>query len=280
MPQLLTSPLSTPTGMPVTNQAHLGKLAGTRIHFGTFADFTAAITTGTAFYAADLWADGQEMTIASEADAGAVHIWRTSLGHARTVRVGRVDTILLANSNVVLAAAGQPVGGTGNNGDLSVDRAAGVVYLKTAGAWAAAGNINLISNATATAIEAAKAAGADFLPVLVGTYANTGALPAASAANIGRIASVGGAAPYALYKSNGSAWVAELTPAAAAGIQANSLWAPVSTGADDTLIVQAAIDAASALFAGGGGESHAEFPGEHLHGGRADAAPECALRVR
>ena len=185
MPQL-TSPLSTPTGMPATNQAHLGKLAGARIHFATFADFTAAITTGTAFYSADLWADGQEMTIASETDSGAVRIWRAALGHARTVRVGRVDTVLPANSNVVLAAAGQPISGTGNNGDLSVDRAAGVAYLKTEGAWASAGNLSLISNATATAVEAARAAGSDFRSFALGPVDLIvfGSTPAGIAASI------------------------------------------------------------------------------------------------
>lgn len=137
MPQL-SSPLSTPAGMAGVNPAHVGKMAGTRLHFPTFAAFTAAITSGATGYASDLWSDGQEMTIADEADTGAVRVWRTSLAHARTVRVGGATLVLAGNTNLVIATSGVPASGTGSVGDLAIDAGAGLYYTKGAGGWSSA----------------------------------------------------------------------------------------------------------------------------------------------
>ena len=89
MPQL-SSPLSTPAGMAGVNPAHVGKMAGVRLHFPTFAAFTAAITSGATGFASDLWADGQEMTIADEADT-ALQSSRMTLAH---ITGGQLDYVL------------------------------------------------------------------------------------------------------------------------------------------------------------------------------------------
>lgn len=137
MPQL-SSPLSTPAGMAGVNPAHVGKMAGVRLHFPTFAAFTAAITSGATGFASDLWADGQEMTIADEAGTGAVRVWRTSLAHARTVRVGGTTFVLAADTNVVTATSGIPAEGAGNVGDVAIDSAAAELYTKKADGWGSA----------------------------------------------------------------------------------------------------------------------------------------------
>tara|TARA_B100001105_G_scaffold251204_1_gene240593 strand:+ start:1448 stop:3724 length:2277 start_codon:yes stop_codon:yes gene_type:complete len=154
MPQL-TSPLSTPAGMAGVNPAHVGKMAGTRLHFPSFAAWTAAITSGATGFASDLWADGQEMTIADEADTGAVRVWRTSLAHARTVRMGGTSVVLAANTNLAIATSGVPSSGTGSVGDVAIDGGAGVYYTKGAGGWGSASSLypvsgvgNLLSTAT------------------------------------------------------------------------------------------------------------------------------------
>lgn len=137
MPQL-TSPVSTPAGMAGVNQAHVGKMAGMRLHFPTFAAFTAAITPGATGFASDLWADGQQMTIADEADTGAVRVWRASLAHARTIRAGSATILLATDTNRVLATVGLPANGTGNTGDVAIDSAAAAYYVKAVVGWGAA----------------------------------------------------------------------------------------------------------------------------------------------
>ncbi|MFN6994415.1 MAG: SGNH/GDSL hydrolase family protein [Aquincola tertiaricarbonis] len=155
MPQL-TSPLSTPAGMAGVNPAHVGKMAGTRLHFPSLAAWTAAITSGATGFASDLWADGQEMTISDEADTGAVRVWRSSLAHARTIRVGGTSIVLAANTNLTLATSGVPASGTGNTGDVAIDSGAGVYYTKGAGGWGAASSLYPVSAAVTLKILATR----------------------------------------------------------------------------------------------------------------------------
>ena len=128
-----TSPNSTPPGMPGVNPAHRGKYP--EPHFLTMAAFTAAITPGATGYSADLWDPGLQISIATE-PYGIKRVWNGT--HARTVLIGLREFAVTADTNVVLATSGAPSSGTGANGDLAIDKAAGVMYgPKASGAWPA-----------------------------------------------------------------------------------------------------------------------------------------------
>lgn len=131
MPQL-SSPLSTPAGMPLVNAAHIGKAGGLYMVFATVADLNAAVAAE-----GSSWPDGQRATVSEEADSGAERIYRTGLGHARTVQVGLKRLVLPGNTNVVRATSGTPASGVGATGDAAVDPATGTVYSKATGSWAA-----------------------------------------------------------------------------------------------------------------------------------------------
>ena len=129
MPQL-SSPLSTPAGMPLVNAAHIAKAAGLYMHFATVADLHAAVAAE-----GSSWPDGQRAVASQEADSGAVRVYRSGPAHARTVQLGPYRAVLGAESNIVRASAGAPASGVGSNGDLSVDTVTGIVYAKASGAW-------------------------------------------------------------------------------------------------------------------------------------------------
>jgi len=131
MPQI-TSPISTPSGMPAKNPAHIGKNAGEGMHYSTRAAWLQAVTAS-----ADTvhWPDGQPMTVSDEADSGAVRVWRVSLGHARTARVGLYQGVLAANSNIVYGGVGVPDSGFGASGDWSVDPTTHAIYVKDSSTW-------------------------------------------------------------------------------------------------------------------------------------------------
>lgn len=131
MPQL-SSPISTPAGMPAKNPAHIGKNAGEAMHYATRAAWLQAVASS---LDTANWPDGQPMTIADEADSGAVRIWRVSLGHARTVRLGLYLGVMSVNTAAVLTASGIPESGTGTDGDWSFDPVTSVIYAKSGGLW-------------------------------------------------------------------------------------------------------------------------------------------------
>lgn len=148
MPNLSSSLGSANPAIPLVNPSQIGQAAGLHMHYPTFSAFTTAVTSERANVSASnpIWADAQPMTIASEGSR-VKRVWSVGLNHARSVSVGQYSAILGADSNVVLLASGQPSSGTGNNGDLSYDSSTGVVYLKSGGLWATAGNANgLFSN--------------------------------------------------------------------------------------------------------------------------------------
>lgn len=131
MPQL-SSPLSTPAGMPLLNAAHLGKASGLPVHYPTIAALNAAI-------AAELanpigWLDRQPITVATE-PVGVHRVWSSSAQHARTLMFGGMPITLASDSAAVLSTSGMPSPSTGADGDAAVDAAAGVLYLRTAGVW-------------------------------------------------------------------------------------------------------------------------------------------------
>lgn len=129
MPQV-TSPLSSPTGMPLVNAAHVAKGGGLFMVFATAADLAAGVAAE-----ASNWPDGQPISVAAEAGTGAVRIYRTSLGHARTVQLGSVQLVLAADANIVRPASGIPASGTGADGDRAFDPSNQAMYSKAAGAW-------------------------------------------------------------------------------------------------------------------------------------------------
>lgn len=118
--------------MPLVNAAHVGKAAGLYMVFATVADLVAAVAAEGAS-----WPDGQRASVSEEADSGAERIYRTGLGHARTVQVGLKRLVLPGNTNVVRATTGMPASGVGATGDAAVDTASGSVFSKASGSWAA-----------------------------------------------------------------------------------------------------------------------------------------------
>lgn len=144
MPQL-GSPLSTPPGMPAINAAHKGKQVGGHPIFSTFAEFTAAITSGATGYSADLWTAGQRMAIATEVP-GVDRLWNGT--HARTVILPSGKTlVLVADTNTITSASGKPSNGTGSDGDVSYDPATGYYFTKAAGTWTPTGAVPIAGDA-------------------------------------------------------------------------------------------------------------------------------------
>ena len=136
----LSSPIATPAGMPVVNRGSVSRTAGFKCL--TRAEFDQAMIDERAD---PLWVDGERLAIASESDSRAVRIWRTGLNHARTVEVESLQFVLDADDDKVLFAAGQPAGGTGAVGDVSVDLVGRMVYKKTgASTWVARYKLNVV----------------------------------------------------------------------------------------------------------------------------------------
>lgn len=123
--------------IPLLNKTEIWKASGLHMHFETLAELNAGVTKEVANIVATsaIWFNGQPISVASE-PVGVHRVWSTSLQHACTVVIRPGLTLVLAaNSNTVLAAAGVPSGGTGANGDISIDWAGNRVYRKNAGAW-------------------------------------------------------------------------------------------------------------------------------------------------
>lgn len=131
MPQL-SSPVSTPSGMPAKNAAHIGKNAGEAMHYATRAAWLQAV--GSSADTAN-WPDGQPMTMSEEADTGAVRIWRVGLGHARTIRLGLYVGVQAADANTITTTSGVPNAAVGVDGNWAVDMATSTIYAKVGGAW-------------------------------------------------------------------------------------------------------------------------------------------------
>lgn len=129
MPQL-SSPLSTPAGMPLVNSAHLAKAAGLHVTFPTLAALHAAVAAEGASYP-----DGQRLATSEEADSGADRIYRTSLGHARTAMVGGRRIDLASDTSLVRGGTAAPENSLGADGDAFVNTVLGTVYTKTGGVW-------------------------------------------------------------------------------------------------------------------------------------------------
>jgi hypothetical protein len=83
-----------------------------------------------------MWPEGQTFSLANE-PPGVFRIWSRTNQNARvaTIRPGLTVT-LNGDTNIVRAAVSQPLNTTGIDGDISIDYNAGIVYRKTAGAWA------------------------------------------------------------------------------------------------------------------------------------------------
>lgn len=136
---IIASPLATnQPDIPIIASTQIGKFPGLRMHFPTATAFRAAVTAEQANVAASngLWSDHQPMSVSSE-PADVVRVWSTTSNNARSVIVRPGLTITLAgDANSVLAAAGIPSSGTGTDGDISIDFANDVIYIKSSGAWA------------------------------------------------------------------------------------------------------------------------------------------------
>lgn len=128
MPQL-SSPLSTPAGMPLVNSAHLAKAGGLFMVFATVADLTAAVAAE-----GSNWPDGQPCKVSTESGTGATRIYLSGLGHARTVDVGGRRFVLASDANTVLPTTGAPSGSGATSGDRRLDIATGLLYTWTT-AW-------------------------------------------------------------------------------------------------------------------------------------------------
>lgn len=93
-----------------------------------------------------VWYDGIDLQVLAE-PAAVKRLWSlsTSAGspaanaaasHGRTVVIAFKEFTLASDDNRVHATSGVPGSGVGDNGDLALDEASGVVYRKAAGSWA------------------------------------------------------------------------------------------------------------------------------------------------
>ena len=145
----LASPIGTTQPyIPVVPAAQVGRYAGLAMHFPTVTDGTGhSDGTGTGLYEAVLtekanivasspiWADKQPFTVATEPEH-VRRVWSVASQHAREVVIRPGLSVTLAgDTNTVLTTTGAPSSGTGTNGDIAIDFAGNVVYLKTSGTW-------------------------------------------------------------------------------------------------------------------------------------------------
>lgn len=150
MPNVASSLGSTQRYIPVVSQSQIGRYAGLFMHFPTISALNAAIAEEALNIgeASAIWTDNQPISVATEAVAGVHRVWKTGLGHARTVVLAPGKTaVLAANTNTVLSTSGAPAGGTGADGDIAIDPATGLFYTKAAGSWAQTDSTGVLSSA-------------------------------------------------------------------------------------------------------------------------------------
>jgi hypothetical protein len=143
MPNLSSSLGTNNDAIPAVNATQIGKFAGLHMVFPTLSALNLAVVTerGNITGSTSIWAAGQSMAVAAEPTA-VERSWfvggSAAASHARTVLLpSGVSVVLAADTNTVLATTGVPAGGTGADGDIAIDVAANLYYLKAAGAWGA-----------------------------------------------------------------------------------------------------------------------------------------------
>jgi len=143
MPNVSSSLGTSQDYIPAINPSQIGKMAGVHMVFSTLVALNLAVVAerGNITATSPIYAAGQLFSIAAE-PAGVRRAWfiggSAAASHARTVVLpSGFSIILAADANTVLSTTGVPAGGTGADGDIAIDVAANLYYLKAAGAWGA-----------------------------------------------------------------------------------------------------------------------------------------------
>jgi len=190
MPNISSSLGTTARQIPLVNSTQLGKAAGLAIHFPTFDALLSAVGTespvsgerGNIVSGQGIWRQGQPFSVSSE-PSGIRRAWfagaSAALSHAKTIVLPSGKSVVLAaDANVVIATTGAPSGGSGAVGDMAVDFAAGLYYVKSgASTWGSAVQIAAGASAAGVSSDAGNALslGIDNLPFYDG--APSGTLP-------------------------------------------------------------------------------------------------------
>lgn len=132
--------------IPIVKITNNHKIGGIDYLMTNAADIAARATLQRTSITQGLYTWAQKARIRAS-DEPASRLWTQGTGgndaansaasHARTVEFAPGKTAdLVAETNIVRASTGIPASGIGANGDLAFDVDTGVVYKKTAGAWA------------------------------------------------------------------------------------------------------------------------------------------------
>ncbi|PZP90668.1 MAG: hypothetical protein DI587_38025 [Variovorax paradoxus] len=149
MPKFSTPAGTTQRYIPGVDRASPDSIPGTKKIYADRAAFLQGIADERACIAMGLpvWYDGIDVQVLSEPPA-VKRLWTLATGagspannaaasHGRTVVIAFKKFTLASDDNRVHASTGAPDSGLGDNGDLCLDDAAGVVYRKATGAWSA-----------------------------------------------------------------------------------------------------------------------------------------------
>jgi hypothetical protein len=152
MPKFSTPAGTTQRYIPGFDRASPDSIPGTKKVYADRAAFLQGIADERACIAMGLpvWYDGIDVQVLSEPPA-VKRLWTLATGagspannaaasHGRTVVIAFKKFTLASDDNRVHASTGAPASGLGDNGDLCLDDAAGVVYRKVTGAWAVEAN--------------------------------------------------------------------------------------------------------------------------------------------
>ena len=141
MPNLSSSLGTNNDAIPAVNATQIGKFAGLHKVFPTLVALNLAVVAerGNITATTNMWVTGESMSVAAEPTA-VERSWfvggSAAASHARTVLLpSGLSVILAADTNTVLVTTGVPAGGTGADGDIAIDVASNLYYLKASGAW-------------------------------------------------------------------------------------------------------------------------------------------------
>ncbi|RCW73804.1 SGNH/GDSL hydrolase family protein [Pseudorhodoferax soli] len=161
MPKFTTPTGSTQRYISALDRAQGDSVPGTKKVYADRAAFLQGLADERACIAMGLpvWYDGIDLQVLAE-PAAVKRLWTLSTtagsaaanaaaSHGRTAVIAFKKFTLASDDNRVHASTGAPASGMGDNGDLCLDETAGVVYLKTGGAW---GQVASLGGGAATPI--------------------------------------------------------------------------------------------------------------------------------
>lgn len=148
MPKFTTPAGTTQRYIAALDRSAPDSIPGTKKVYADRAAFLEGIAGERACIAMGLpvWYDGIDLQILSE-PAAVTRLWslvttagsaaaNAAASHGRTVVIAFKKFTLASDDNRVHTTTGAPASGVGDNGDLALDEAAGIIYRKAAGEWA------------------------------------------------------------------------------------------------------------------------------------------------